>query len=323
MDAGRRAVKTLGQNHLEGVLGIGQEAAARDAGTERGARSEGPAPPGRGAAGGSLSPELSQDTPAGTGHFPPGPPPQFQRLRGRKVGRPGAPERAGTPRGVDVTDQGVEGGVRGRGLGRWRSGPEGGSGPPGPGSGVGVRTGRTVRLGDSRSASAGAWLRGCHGVQRGPRTRSRRGGVWRLGSRPVLPAAPLPAAPQSAQCALPVPAARSSSSSRFLLRSRSPMAGPAGGRAQRGSAGRPPDPRPPMARALAGRWRGTRPRASSSARRRQPRPVPPRRPAPPSARCLRAPRAPLPPGGTRRGGSPARGLESHWLQIKSWPPPAS
>lgn len=43
---------------------------------------------------------------------------------------------------------------------------------------------------------------------------------------PAPHAAPLPAAPQSAQCVLPVPAACSSSSSRFLLRSRSPMAGP-------------------------------------------------------------------------------------------------
>lgn len=43
---------------------------------------------------------------------------------------------------------------------------------------------------------------------------------------PAPHAVPLPAAPQSAQCALPVPATCSSSSSRFLLRSRSPMAGP-------------------------------------------------------------------------------------------------
>lgn len=42
---------------------------------------------------------------------------------------------------------------------------------------------------------------------------------------PAPHSAPLPAAPQSAQCPLPVPAACSSSSSRFLLRSRSPMAG--------------------------------------------------------------------------------------------------
>lgn len=48
-------------------------------------------------------------------------------------------------------------------------------------------------------------------------------------------AATLPAAPQSAQYALPVPAACSSSSSRFLLRSRSPMAGPGGPVAQPGS----------------------------------------------------------------------------------------
>lgn len=50
-----------------------------------------------------------------------------------------------------------------------------------------------------------------------------------LGSWLAAPAphsAPLPAAPQSAQFPLPVPAACSSSSSRFLLRSRSPMAGP-------------------------------------------------------------------------------------------------
>lgn len=49
-------------------------------------------------------------------------------------------------------------------------------------------------------------------------------GPWLAAPAPHT--APLPAAPQSAQCPLPVPAACSSSSNRFLLRSRSPMAGP-------------------------------------------------------------------------------------------------
>lgn len=170
------------------------------------------------------------------------------------------------------------------------SGREGGSGPPGAGSEVGVRTGR-VRRGRAESAwEIRARRLRKPGSEGDMGSSGARGpdpggvGVWRLGSRPVLPAAPLPAAPQSAQCALPVPAARSSSSSRFLLRSRSPMAGPAGGRAQRGSAGRPPDPRQPMAGALAGRWRGTRP---PRLQLRAPPPAPPR-PAPTPRSSLRA-----------------------------------
>lgn len=123
-----------------------------------------------------------------------------------------------------------------------------------------------------------------------------RGDPIEEGSGAVLPAALLPAAPQSAQCALPVPAARSSSSSRFLLRSRSPMASPAGGRAQRGSAGRSPDPRAPMASALARQVeRGAGP--APPAPRAPASPAPPRPAVPllPPRDCLPAPRAPLPP----------------------------
>lgn len=161
--------------------------------------------------------------------------------------------------------------------------------------------------------------------QDGPRS-GRREEVWRarvrLGSRAACAAAPLPAAPQSAQCALPVPAACSSSSSRFLLRSRSPMARPAG------SAGPSTAAPPPAAAhgrcALLGRWSGKRaPAPPAGPRPHQPRPS--RLPAPPSARpvCPPAPRLRSHSGSqanaSTRGDGPERGVwnRSPWPQIKS------
>jgi hypothetical protein len=182
-------------------------------------------------------------------------------------GGPGSPGAWAAPRS--------EGRHRERGPGWWRTGRKSErdvgvphqNGERGPGSGW-------VRIqaqGEARGmcGSYGEW-----GV--GSRTPCALGDgqAGRVGVGPGmhLPRAPhpapLPAAPQSAQCALPVSAACSSSSSRFLLRSRSPMAGPAG---QRGSTPQPPGQRPPTAV-----------RSTASSEGPSPPCLPPRPPGPPA-----------------------------------------
>lgn len=182
----------------------------------------------------------------------------------------------------------------------------------------GLRSGgRGIRGAESNGGvQAGAWIRRCpeshaRGLAGGP----GQDKTWKegkgLGGRGRAPraAAPLPAAPQSAQSALPVPAACSSSSSRFLLRSRSPMAS-----RPEGSAGlSPAAPRPAGAQGACARCAdGEGPSPAPPARTRPASPAPTGPSAPPPARPAQPRLGGLGPQLSRapRADSRARGLES-------------
>lgn len=162
------------------------------------------------------------------------------KMSGTEVRVGGVSGGAGEQDGQGIRVRGLVLGVQGYGRVRVQSGEV-----RGPGFGWAVesaveRARRTFAVwvggGLGEKVSEGS-RPGPEGARDGTWSGRRRGGLW---AGVLLPAAaPLPAAPQSAQCALPVPAACSSSSSRFLLRSRSPMAGPAG---SAGSARPPPSP---------------------------------------------------------------------------------
>lgn len=151
-------------------------------------------------------------------------------------------------------------------------------------------------------------------VARGPagpgRTRCRRGQGLAAGVRSGCPPRPYrrPRSRRSARCRCPSPAAAPAAAS-CCARGRPWPARRAGGRAQRGPAERPSDPRPPMARALAGQVEGARPRAAGPASRVRSS----------SARLSPGSAGSLPPRRHRRGRSPARGSGSRWRRMKAWP----
>lgn len=211
--------------------------------------------------------------------------------RGQNQNRPAAPERQGAlgrrgARGSEGSRQ--QDGAQFGAICKWTPDQEsrtpflalGYQDPETSGSRMGSLGGKgSDRAGSKKRSTFGEERSGSESVLRargsgGSGVRDTTEGSWRKGkgvpgsSRPRLGLGlgRLPAAPQSAQCALPVPAACRSSSSRFLLRSRSPMPGPrpaaAHGPAQRrrwsGTRRRPQPPRPGQAPA-----RPPRPRASA------------------------------------------------------------